>query len=128
MRVLVDTQALLWSLTDDPRLSKRAKEIFTRGRNELLISVASIWEVLTKVQIGKLPLPRPAGAYLTGQLKANRIEVLLLRLDHVLRLEELRLHHRDPFDRILVAQALVEEIPILTADPLLKRYPASLLW
>jgi PIN domain nuclease of toxin-antitoxin system len=128
MRVLIDTQAFLWTLTDDPRLSTKAKDIFALSKNDLLLSVASIWEILTKVQIGKLPLPTPAAAYLRSQLKLNRIEVLPLQFDHVLQLEQLPLHHRDPFDRILVAQAIAEDIPILSADILLKQYQVSLLW
>jgi PIN domain nuclease of toxin-antitoxin system len=128
VKLLLDTHTFLWAITDDPQLSQRARDSFASGRNELFLSVASVWEILTKVQIGKLPLPRPAGPYLRDQLVANEVHVLPLRLEHVLRLEQLPLHHRDPFDRILVAQILEDDLPIISADPLLKKYSASLVW
>jgi PIN domain nuclease of toxin-antitoxin system len=128
MKLLLDTHAFLWAISGDPRLSEKAEQLFVTGRNELYFSVASVWEVLTKVQIGKLPLPSPVGPYLSDQLARNSVYVLPVQLEHVLRLETLPLHHRDPFDRILVAQSLHEDFPILTADPLLKKYSASLIW
>ena len=128
MKLLLDTHAFLWAISGDPRLSEKAEQLFVTGRNELYFSVASVWEVLTKVQIGKLPLPSPVGRYLSDQLARNSVYVLPVQLEHVLRLETLPLHHRDPFDRILVAQSLHEDLPILTADPLLKKYSATLIW
>lgn len=128
MKLLLDTHTFLWAISSDPRLSDRAQELFLSGRNELYFSVGSLWEIITKVQIGKLVLPTPVGPYLTDQLVRNTVYVLALTLDHVLRLETLPLHHRDPFDRILVAQSLEEDFPILTADPLLKKYAANLIW
>ena len=128
MKLLLDTHAFLWAVTSDSRLSSRAQHLFISGRNELYFSVATIWEILTKVQIGKLDLPTPVGPYLINQLARNNVFVLTLSLDHVLRLESLPLHHRDPFDRILVAQSLEENLPILTADPLLSKYSAQLIW
>jgi PIN domain nuclease of toxin-antitoxin system len=128
MKILFDTHALLWAITDDGRLSKRARELFTSTQRELVFSVAGIWEILTKVQIGKLSLPKPASTYLTEQLVMNDIQVISIRMPHVLRLERLPMHHRDPFDRILIAQSLEEELPIVSADPLLQSYSASILW
>jgi PIN domain nuclease of toxin-antitoxin system len=128
MRILLDTHAFLWAITDDERLSKRAREIFTSAQKELLFSVAGVWEILTKVQIGKLSLPKSAGSYLTEQLVTNDIQVVSIRMPHVLRLERLPMHHRDPFDRILIAQSLEEELPILSADPALQNYSATILW
>jgi PIN domain nuclease of toxin-antitoxin system len=80
------------------------------------------------VQIGKLSLPLPAGTFMTSELSSNGVQVLPITLDHVLRLESLQLHHRDPFDRILIAQSLEEKIPIVTSDPLFARYPVELIW
>lgn len=128
MKLLLDTHTFLWAISNDPRLSDRAQNLFISARNELYFSVVSVWEVLTKVQIGKLDLPRPVGAYLTDQLTQNNTYVLGLSFEHVLRLEALPLHHRDPFDRILVAQSLEEDLPIVTADPLLAKYSANLIW
>jgi PIN domain nuclease of toxin-antitoxin system len=128
MKVLLDTHVFLWAITDNPQLSRRAREIFAVGRNVLFLSAASVWEILTKVQVGKLPLPTPVGGYLKQQLTENDVQVLPILLAHILQLEQLPLHHRDPFDRILVAQSLEENLPIVTADPLLERYAATLIW
>jgi len=128
VKILLDTHAFLWWIRDDPRLSRRARELVTSGRNELFLSVTCVWEILTKTQTGKLRLAESAQKFVTEQLTANNIRVLPLTLDHIFRLEQLPLHHRDPFDRILIAQSLEEEFPILSADPLLKNYSATLLW
>jgi PIN domain nuclease of toxin-antitoxin system len=128
MKVLLDTHAFLWAITDDPQLSERARNILESGRNELFVSVVSLWEILVKVQIAKLPLPRPVGRYLQQQLATATMQVLPVTFSHVLQLEQLPLHHRDPFDRFLVAQSIDEDLAILTADPALKSYPAKLIW
>jgi PIN domain nuclease of toxin-antitoxin system len=127
MKALLDTHTLLWAISDDPRLSRRAQQIFT-GPNDLFFSVASIWEILIKVKTGKLPLPDPAGSYLVKKLRENRIEVLPIKLDHVLKVENLTVHHRDPFDRILIAQSIEEKCPLITANPIFERYPVNVIW
>jgi PIN domain nuclease of toxin-antitoxin system len=127
MKALLDTHAFLWAILDDPRLSRRAEKTFT-GPNELWLSVASLWEILIKVKAGKLPLPEPSGPYMVRKLGENRIEVLPVKLDHVLRLEDLPVHHRDPFDRILIAQSIEEKLPLVTADPVFEQYPVELIW
>lgn len=127
MKVLLDTHAFLWAITDDPQLSRRAREVFS-GAGDLFLSVASVWEILIKVQIRKLPLPGPVVPYLRGQLAKNSVQILPVLLDHVARLEQLPMHHRDSFDRILVAQSAEEGLPILSADPLLGKYPVTLIW
>jgi PIN domain nuclease of toxin-antitoxin system len=127
MRALLDTHTFLWAIADDQRLSRRAQKIFT-GPNDLWLSAASVWEILIKVQTGKLPLPKPAGPYLVKQAAGNRIEVLPITLDHVLRIESLTMHHRDPFDRVLIAQSIEEKLPLVTADPHFARYPIEVIW
>ncbi len=127
MKALLDTHAFLWAISDDVRLSRRAQRTFT-GPHDLWLSVASLWEILLKVKTGKLPLPEPSGPYLVKKLGENRIEVLPIKLDHVLRIETLAVHHRDPFDRILVAQSIEEKLPLITADPIFERYPVELIW
>jgi PIN domain nuclease of toxin-antitoxin system len=127
MRALLDTHAFLWAISDDRRLSRRAQGVFT-APNDLWLSVASIWEILIKVKIGRLPLLEPAGTYLLKKLGENRIQVLPITLDHVLRLENLAAHHNDPFDRILISQSLEEQLPLVTADPMFERYPVELIW
>lgn len=128
MKVLLDTHAFLWAITEDSNFSKRAGEIFVSRSIDLFFSVASVWEILIKVQIKKLPLPKPAMPYLREQLADNHIQILPIMLDHVARLEELPAYHRDPFDRILIAQSVEEGWPIVSADPLLKAYPVELIW
>jgi PIN domain nuclease of toxin-antitoxin system len=127
MKALLDTHAFLWAISDDPRLSREARQTFS-GPSDLWLSVASIWEMLIKVKAGKLPLPEPAGSYIVRKLGDNRIEVLPIKLDHVLRIENLAVHHRDPFDRILIAQSLEEKLPLITADPIFKRYAVDVIW
>ena len=127
MRALLDTHVFLWWIAGDERISQNARKIFA-APNHLLMSVASIWEILIKVQVGKLNLPKPAGPYVIRNLADNRIETLAVSLDHLLAFERLPMHHRDPFDRILIAQALEEGLSIITADPMFARYPVEVIW
>jgi PIN domain nuclease of toxin-antitoxin system len=127
MKAILDTHAFLWALAGDSRMSRHARDIFA-GPADLSLSMASIWEILIKVQSGKLNLPRPAGPYVLSKLAENRIECLPITIDHLLALERLPMHHRDPFDRILIAQSLEEKIPIVTSDPWFARYPVEVIW
>jgi len=126
MRVLLDTHTFLWGLTEADKLSAVARR--TIASSETFLSAASIWEALIKVQAGKLLLPLPAGEYLTSKMRANGVSVLPVKLEHVLRIESLELHHRDPFDRMLIAQSLEEGWPIITADPVFRDYPIRVIW
>jgi PIN domain nuclease of toxin-antitoxin system len=127
MNALLDTPTFLWAISDDQKLSRLVQRTFT-GPNHLWLSAASIWEILIKVKAGKLPFPEPSGPYLVRKLAENRIEVLPIKLDHVLRIETLAVHHRDPFDRILIAQSIEEKLPLITADPIFERYPIDVIW
>jgi PIN domain nuclease of toxin-antitoxin system len=127
MKAILDTHTFLWAIAEEGKLSRRARQIYT-GSNDLWLSVASMWEILIKVQAGKLPLPEPAGRYLVKKLAQNQIELLPITLDHVLRIESLPMHHRDPFDRLLIAQSIQEGWPIITADPWFARYPVEVIW
>lgn len=127
MKALLDTHTFLWAITEDSRLSPRARQVFT-ANSSLWLSVVSVWEILIKVRTGKLTLPEPTGPYLVKELTKNQIEILPLNLDHVLRIEKMQLHHRDPFDRVLIAQSLEESLPIVTSDPQFEKYPVELLW
>ena len=126
MKVLIDTHVLLWGLQDEAKLSERVRSLLPVA--DVWISVASLWEILAKVQVGRLVLPAPVGDYLAAKLTANGVSVLPLTFDHVRRLEELPLHHRDPFDRILIAQSLNESMPLVSADQQFKRYEVELIW
>ncbi len=127
MKAILDTHAFLWALAGDARMSRHARDIFA-GPADLSLSMASIWEILIKVQSGKLNFPRPAGPYVLSRLAENRIKTLPISIDHLLALERLPMHHRDPFDRILIAQGLEEKLPIITSDPLFRNYPVEVIW
>jgi len=127
MKALLDTHTFLWAISGTERLSERAGKIFT-GPSDLWLSVASIWEILIKVQLGKMRLPLPAGPYVLRKLVENRIETLPVMVDHALRVESLPMHHSDPFDRILIAQSIEEGWPIITSDSVFKRYPVEVIW
>ena len=126
MKVLLDTHTFLWGITEESKLSQRVRVLLPSAQS--WFSVAGIWEILTKVQIGKLALPSPVGPFVTSRLAANGVRILPITVDHVLQIENLELHHRDPFDRILIAQSLQEKLPIVTADPLFQKYPVELIW
>ena len=127
MKAIIDTHTFLWAIAGDRRMSGRAHDLFI-GPTDLFLSIVSIWEILIKVQLRKLNLPEPAGPYVIRKLAENRIETLPIDLNHLLAFEGLTLHHRDPFDRMLIAQALEEDLPIITADRLFSRYPVQVIW
>jgi PIN domain nuclease of toxin-antitoxin system len=126
MNVLLDTHTLLWALTDESKLSERVRKLLPGASTWL--SVASLWEILIKAQIGKMPLPRPIGPFVMSKLSLNGVRILQVTADHVLRVESLPDYHRDPFDRMLIAQSLEEKLPLVTADRVFARYPVELIW
>lgn len=128
MRLLLDTHVFLWALMDDPKLSDPAREAFLDPANDLLLSVASAWEIAIKASLGKLAMPQPLGRFLRQQLDRNSIGLLPLELNHAVRVATLPFHHRDPFDRLLVAQSLEEHLPILSADSALDAYEVQRIW
>ncbi|MEA3238214.1 MAG: type II toxin-antitoxin system VapC family toxin [Candidatus Bipolaricaulota bacterium] len=128
MKALLDTHAFLWWVTDDARLSSRARAIIADGDNELFLSAASGWEMAIKTRLGKLHLPDNPASFVFEQLRMNAIEPLAVQMMHALRVYSLPGHHRDPFDRILVAQAQVERMLIITADPQVAQYDVEILW
>lgn len=129
MKVLLDTHSFLWWIRDDRRLSARAREIFDDSGNELAFSVVSGWEIAIKARLGKLRASDgELGAYLSKHLNENSIRVLPIYLSHAVRVADLPPHHADPFDRLLVAQSTVEEMPLLSSDPLISRYPVEVIW
>ena len=128
MRVLLDTHTFLWWITDDSRLSKKAREIINDGHNELYLSAASGWELAIKARLGRLRLPDDLERFVLEQLTLNGIESLPVQMGHTLHVRVLPDHHRDPFDRLLVAQAHLESLPILTRDPYIARYQVKTVW
>jgi PIN domain nuclease of toxin-antitoxin system len=128
MLALLDTHVFLWATMDESLLSRRARVILQDSTNRLFVSVATVWEVLIKAGRGKLKLPGPPETFLEACMDEFGFESLPIELRHVVHTASLPNYHRDPFDRILVAQGRVEELPILTKDPLFARYGADVIW
>jgi PIN domain nuclease of toxin-antitoxin system len=128
MKLLLDTHVFLWWDEASPHLSKRAHKLIADPDNTLYLSVVSAWEIVLKVGTGKLKFPSAAAVYIPARLAQYRFAILPLGLDHVLAAESLPAHHRDPFDRMLVAQAEVERLPFLTHDPQIRKYAIETIW
>ena len=124
----MDTAAFLWAVSDDPEFSQEAREVFTDPGNEIYLSSVSAWEIAVKHALGKLPLPEPPGRFVPLQRKQHSIDPLPLDEDAALHLSRLPLLHRDPFDRMLVCQAIVNHLTILTSDELIQQYPVPTIW
>ena len=128
MKVLLDTHAFLWWITDDPRLSRHARDIIGDGGNDVFFSVASAWEIAIKAGIGRLELPNSAEEFVTGEVTRNGFSVLPIHLAHALRVQALPTHHRDPFDRLLVAQSAIEGLPLISRDSVFAGYDVDTRW
>jgi PIN domain nuclease of toxin-antitoxin system len=127
MRLLLDTHVFLWYITNDGRLAPGAANAITEAANEVYLSVVSVWEALVKYQLGKLNLPSPADEYLRRRQEQHGIVGLSLESDAASRLLELPPHHRDPFDRMLVCQAIHHDLTMVTSDEQVARYSVSIL-
>ena len=128
MRLLLDTHVFLWWIFDDARLSPTARDLIADPSAEILFSVVSAWEIAIKARIGRLDLPAEVPAFVQDQVRRNRLTVLPIALRHALQVHALLDHHRDPFDRLLVAQAQVEAVPLLSRDAQLAAYKVELRW
>ena len=128
MKALLHTHTFLWWITDDARLSSRVRELTGDSTNTLFLSAASGWEIAIKAQLGKLQLPDNLERYIADQLSLNGFESLPIQLHHALHVYTLPNLHRDPFDRILVAQSQLDQLPILTVDPQIARYRVEVIW
>ena len=128
MKLLLDTQCWLWWFAQPERLSEAAIAEIANETNELWLSVASVWEIGIKVAIGKLSLPEQIDDYISSRMALLKLQSLEITAPHALRAAALPLHHRDPFDRMLIAQAQMEEMTIVSADLMLNHYEVSVLW
>ena len=127
MRVLLDTHCWLWMHTAPERFSGRVRRILSSFEHDLVFSAVSAWEISIKCALGKLRLPLPTAEYVDSRLEMTRTSPLSITVSHALRAGELPPHHRDPFDRLLVAQAQLEQIPILTLDPQFHAYQVDVI-
>jgi PIN domain nuclease of toxin-antitoxin system len=128
VRALLDSHAFIWWVLDAPQLSDRCRIILRDVSNDILFSVASSYEIAYKAARGRLTLPEPPGPYLRDRLAENAFDPLAVELSHALRAAGLPPIHGDPFDRLIVAQAQIEAMPILTADPVIRRYDVETIW
>lgn len=128
MKILLDTHAFLWFVLNDSSLPGRAHALISDPANEILLSPVTYWEVAIKIRLGKFGLPGPFLPFMTRQIEQNSFVILPIELTHAEVVSTLPFHHRDPFDRMLVAQAMVERVPILSADLALDAYPAARIW
>ncbi|MFA6009763.1 MAG: type II toxin-antitoxin system VapC family toxin [Desulfobacteraceae bacterium] len=128
MRVLLDTSAFLWFISGSDRLSAKAHNYIADLNNELVLSIASLWEIAIKTSLGKLELFRPFDQLISVQLDKNDIEILPVELNHLSAIINLEFHHRDPFDRLIIAQGITEGLPVITSDSNFKKYLVNIIW
>ena len=128
MRLLLDTHSFLWFISGSTNLSPTARTLIEDASNQPLLSVASLWEMAIKLSLGKLSLAQPFEVLIPQQMRLNGIKLLGIEIEHTAAVSKLPFHHRDPFDRLLIAQAMVEQMPIVSADTAFDTYPIKRLW
>ena len=126
MRLLIDTHILIWFLEGNKSLSNSHQKIIEESNNDVLLSIASLWEIAIKISIGKLTLSQPLGDVIK-QIDAESIEILPISPEHTLQVSTMPFHHRDPFDRIIIAQCQVENLPVISNDKSFSDYSIKLL-
>ena len=128
MKYLIDTHTLLWSAGNSPRLSSKVKKIYLNPNNDIYLSLASIWELSIKIGLNKINLSIPLKKFVDIHILGNNIEILNINLNHIYRIEKLPLHHRDPFDRLIISQAIEENLPIIGNDKIFDNYKIKRIW
>jgi PIN domain nuclease of toxin-antitoxin system len=128
VRLLLDTHCWLWAMCSPERINLKVRKILENPETELYLSAASVWEASIKQALGKLKVPEPLDKYFATRMREERVYELAISVRHAARVGELPHHHRDPFDRILIAQAQCESLPIVTADPAFKKYDVKSIW
>ncbi|MBV6466092.1 MAG: type II toxin-antitoxin system VapC family toxin [Anaerolineae bacterium CFX3] len=128
MNILLDTHAFLWFAAGSASTSKKARALIENAENAAFLSVASLWEIAIKVSLGKLELMEPFEKLIPEQLEDNNIGLLHINVSHAALVANLPFHHRDPFDRLLIAQAKVEQIPIISTDKIFDEYDVERIW
>jgi len=128
MKALLDTHAFLWWITDDPRLSRRARQVIADGRNDVFFSAACGWEIAIKAHRKRIQLPDTPERFIAEQLTINGFQSLPIQLSHTLNVFGLPDHHGDPFDRLLIVQSRLEDIALITADKDILKYDVEVIW
>jgi len=128
VRLLLDTHTFLWFVLNDSSLSITARNLIDDQRNDILLSPASPWEIAIKISIGKYSLPGPFAEFMDRQITENDFNILPITVAHAAVVAALPFHHKDPFDRLIIARAIVEDVPILSADVIFDSYPVTRIW
>jgi len=128
MRLLLDTHAFIWYTTDSSEISRKGRSLIDNGENDILLSTASVWEMAIKHSIGRLTFSRPFMEFIKQQIAVNRIDILEITFDHIEVVASLALHHLDPFDRLIIAQSMAQQIPILSVDAIFDAYAIARVW
>lgn len=128
MRLLLDTHAFLWWVEGTPALGPRARAAVSSPDNEVLLSIASCWELAIKISLGKLRLTRSLAPFISEQLRTNGFSLLDVSLRHAAHVADLPFHHRDPFDRLLAAQALDDQLAMISSDRVFRKYGVTVVW
>ena len=128
MRLLLDTHALLWFVSAHPQLSQTAQQAIADPNNQKLVSLVSIWEIAIKYSLGRLDLKMPLEDFVSQHLTPSKVAILPITVPHVLKVASLPHYHRDPFDRLLIAQAMTENVMVVSADSAFDQYRQSRLW
>jgi PIN domain nuclease of toxin-antitoxin system len=128
MKYLLDTMVWLWSVGPTDKIGRAGLEVLANGEEEMYLSAASSWEIAIKTKLGKYELTESPGRYVPKRLAQQGIQSLSITQNHSLKVYDLPLHHQDPFDRIIIAQAIAEEMTVLTADRAFGKYPVDVLW
>ncbi len=128
MKYLIDTHVFKWLDNESNKLSPKVQAIMADRNNQLVLSLVSVWEIQIKVQLGKMNLRTQLNTVIEDQQRINQIELLPVKLEHILYLENLPSHHRDPFDRILIAQAISEGLTLINHDSSFSQYPVKIEW
>ena len=128
MRILLDTHAFLWFVLGDAKLSRQARTAIESSANEKFVSPASYWEIAIKISAGKYTLPQPYEQFIQKAIDDNGFAILPIMPQHTAALTNLPFHYRDPFDRLLIAQAMVEQMPIISNDAVFEAYPVTRIW
>ena len=128
MNYLIDTQVFIWLNADPGRLTSRFMQLSQSGENQFYLSMASVWEMQIKQQLGKLTLPTSVYELVQQNQKMNNLELMPIELTHIDRLNQLPDSHKDPFDRLIIAQALCQSMPVISADEVFQHYPIQVVW
>lgn len=128
MKILLDTHTFLWWVAEDAQISLKAKEIIANPDNKIYFSVVSAWEIIIKVGTGKLSLSEPPETYIPSRIASSQFEILPVQMPHILKINTLPNFHKDPFDRLLIAQSLVEDLSLVTIDNAISQYPVKTIW